>query len=440
MSQRPTLPPPPAATGVIGAAGSRTRLRRSRDARVIAGVAGGLARTLGVDPVLVRIAFTVLVFAGGAGVVAYGVLWLLVPVEGPEAAAAPRRRVTMQQGVALGLILLGALGLLRALGLWFGDRLVIPVLLAAVGSVIVWTSTDDSERARWSSMRARLPGGAAAAAAGAPTSPVRVAIGTVLIALAAAGFLAANDAFGALRDLGLALLAAAVGVVLLFGPWLWRLRDQLGEERRDRIRQEERAELAAHLHDSVLQTLALIQRASDDPRRMVTLARQQERELRSWLYGTTSQARDGTLATALEQLTEELEATYAVPIEVVAVGDAPLDADLNALLAAIREACTNAAKHAGTDVVDVYVETTADEVVAFVRDRGVGFDPARVPADRQGVRSSIVERVERHGGTATLASAPGRGTEVELTLPRRRTAPTDASLQAARPGEREPGS
>jgi signal transduction histidine kinase len=402
-------------------AARRTRLRRSLDGRVVAGVAGGLARSLGVDPIMVRIAFTVLTFAGGAGLVAYAVLWLLLPVEQPQEAIAPRRPVTTQQGVALMLILLGILGLLRAMGLWFGDRLVLPILLAAVGSVVVWSTSDDADRARWS-RASRWPGGGfAVAAERRPSSPLRVAVGTILVALAAVGFLAANDAIAALRDLGLALLAALGGVSLLFGPWLWRLRDELGEERRDRIRQEERAELAAHLHDSVLQTLALIQRATDDPRRMVTLARQQERELRSWLYGTAASHGDGTLSSALEHLAEELEATYAVPIEVVRVGDAAVDADVQALLGAIREACTNAAKHARADVVDVYVEVEDAEVVAFVRDRGIGFDPSRVPTDRQGLRASIVERLDRHGGRSSIVSAPGQGTEVELVLPRRRT-------------------
>jgi signal transduction histidine kinase/phage shock protein PspC (stress-responsive transcriptional regulator) len=382
-------------------------------------VASGIGHRLGVDPMLVRIGFAVLAFAGGAGIVAYGLLWVLLPIE-TAAAPATRRPVTLQQGVALGLITLGVLLLLRQVGLWFGDSLVVPILLAAAGSAVVWTTTDEEERSRWT----RLPGGAVAAAARMPGSPVRIVVGTVLVAAAIGGFLAANDAFTAVRDLGLALIAAVIGVGLLFGPWLWRLWAELGAERRERIRQEERAELAAHLHDSVLQTLALIQRSADQPRRMVTLARRQERELRTWLYG--SSVRPGaspaghasTLADAVEAVAEEIEATYDLAIEIVVVGDALVDEHVGALLAATREACINAAKHAEVDEADVYVEVEDDTVVAFVRDRGRGFDADDTPADRQGIRRSIVERLERHGGSATIVTSPGAGTEVELCVPR----------------------
>jgi signal transduction histidine kinase len=231
------------------------------------------------------------------------------------------------------------------------------------------------------------------------------------------GFLAVNEGLQALGDLALAVTAAVGGSVLLFGPWLWRLGEQLGAERRERIRHEERAELAAHLHDSVLQTLALIQRSADQPRRMVALARRQERELRSWLYGQQEGASTITLTDAVEGVVEEVEAIHDLSVEVVVVGDAPVDDHLRALLAATREACVNAAKHSGADEVSVYVEVEADAVHAFVRDRGVGFDPATVPADRRGIRGSISGRLERHGGYGRVTSGPGEGTEVELCVP-----------------------
>ncbi|MEX0952585.1 MAG: ATP-binding protein, partial [Nitriliruptoraceae bacterium] len=249
-----------------------------------------------------------------------------------------------------------------------------------------------------------------------PVSPARVVVGTVLVAVAVAGFLAAHDAFRALWDLGLALVAAMAGIALLFGPWLFRLTQQLTSERRERIRQEERAEVAAHLHDSVLQTLALIQRAADDPQRTATLARRQERELRGWLYG--SRARDeGTLSGAVQQVADEVESDHTIVVEVVVVGDASLDDDVRALVAAVREACINAARHSGAPNVDVYVEATDSGLTAFVRDRGRGFNPARVGHDRQGIRQSIVARMERHGGEARVESSPSGGTEVELRLP-----------------------
>lgn len=386
---------------------------------MVAGVAAGLGARLGVDPVLIRIAFAVLVFAGGAGLVLYGLAWVLIPVEQPTDPVRARRPVTGQQGVALALIVLGILLGLRAVGFWFGDGLVFPIVLAGAGSAVLWARSDADTRAAWSRLSHRIPDDAVAHAASGPVSPVRVLAGTLLIVAALIGFVAAHDALAAAQDLALAIVAALAGTALLFGPWLWRLVDQLRGERRERIRQEERAELAAHLHDSVLQTLALIQRSSDQPRRMVALARRQERELRTWLYGGAPGPGPVTgLTAAIDEMAEEIEAVHAVDVEVVSVGEAALTDQVQALVAAVREACINVAKHAGVDLVDVYVEPEDGEVVAFVRDRGVGFDPASVPADRQGIRRSMVERLERHGGRVVIRSRPGAGAEVELAVPR----------------------
>jgi signal transduction histidine kinase len=175
--------------------------------------------------------------------------------------------------------------------------------------------------------------------------------------------------------------------------------------------------VAAHLHDSVLQTLALIQRQADDPREVVRLARSQERDLRNWLYGATT-ATESSLQAALERVAAEVEERYGVPIEVVAVGDCDADARTEPLVLAAREALVNAAKHSRASRVDVFAEIGTDEVTVFVRDRGVGFDGDAVPADRLGVRNSIVARMQRHGGSASVRSAPGEGTEVRLTMPR----------------------
>ncbi|MFU8840511.1 MAG: PspC domain-containing protein [Nitriliruptoraceae bacterium] len=446
-------PPPPAATAAPGAAAARqtarsapgrfaasTRLQRLPHGRLVAGVAAGLGWRLGVDPVLIRIAFALLAFAGGAGLVLYGLLWVVLPVATDD--PPPRRRATTQQGVALALIVLGILLLLRALGIWFGDQIAGPLVLLAAGSAVLWTRADADDRAAWGQFSGTLPTGAARRAAAAPTSPLRIVIGTALVALAIAGALATTGSLSDAQDLILVLLLALVGVGLLFGPWLWRLVDQLSEERRERVRQEERAELAAHLHDSVLQTLALIQR-SDDPKRMVTLARRQERELRTWLYGATTTGTAMTLTEAVQGVTAEVEAVHGIAIEVVVVGDAPLDEHVWALLAAVREACVNAAKHSGADRADVYVEVEGGEVHAFVRDRGRGFDPDRVPADRAGIRRSIVDRIERHGGTARIHSDPGAGTEVELCVPRPDQAATgwavDPAVTAAPVTDVDPG-
>ncbi|MEX2324303.1 MAG: PspC domain-containing protein [Nitriliruptoraceae bacterium] len=389
---------------------------RARNDRLIAGVAGGIAQRLGVDSMLVRIAFVVLAFAGGFGVLLYGLLWAATPVES-EDRRAPVRAATTQQAVALGMVVVGLLLLLRGLGLWLGDQVVLPIMLAATGSAIVWSRSDEHDRARWSAAAPRMSPGAIRAAAGDPVSPTRIVVGTVLVAIAIGGFLAANDAIRALWDLGLVLLAALVGAVLLFGPWLFRLAQQLGTERRERIRQEERAELAAHLHDSVLQTLALMQR-TDDPQRMASLARRQERELRNWLYGSSSPSAPKTLADALQQVADDIEAAHAINVEIVAVGDVVIDSRIQALVGALREACVNAAKHAHVTTIDVFAEVDPAHVTAFVRDRGIGFDPDHIPAGRQGIHESIRARMQRHGGHATIVSAPDSGTEVELSIPR----------------------
>jgi signal transduction histidine kinase len=400
--------------------------------RIVAGVAADLARALGLDPVVVRISFVVLSLAGGTGVLLYGLLWLRgVEDPGRPAARLAALRAETAGGPAtpaeqtgLALAAAGVLLALRAAGLWFGDGLVLPVLFGGVGSALVWSRADAGDRAR---LTRRLPVPAALTAAlrrngsdlPAPTvSPLRLVGGTALVALAMLALLAANDALGALRDLGVALLAAAIGLGLLFGPWALRLVEQAGEERRARIREEERGDLAAHLHDSVLQTLALIQRAAGDPQRMAALARRQERELRRWLFEGRVGPDAATLSGSLTAAVTALEEATGVEIQLVRVGDAPMDAALTALVAALREAVMNIGAHAGTGEADVYVEVTDDAITVFVRDRGPGFDPSEVAEDRSGIRLSIRGRLERVGGTAVLRTAPGEGCEWELRLPR----------------------
>jgi signal transduction histidine kinase len=219
------------------------------------------------------------------------------------------------------------------------------------------------------------------------------------------------------RDTLLVTAVVIAGIGLVMGPWVIGLINDLTEERRARIRSEERTEVAAHLHDSVLQTLSLIQRRAVDPR-VVTLARKQERELRSWLYGRSGIDTSSSLRDRLEQEMAEIEDLHEVPIEVVVVGDTPLNDDLSALVAAAREAAANAAVHSGASTVDVFAEIGADSVEVFVRDTGVGFDPDAVPDDRRGLADSIIGRVEHVGGTATVHSSPGEGTEVELQMRR----------------------
>jgi signal transduction histidine kinase len=290
--------------------------------------------------------------------------------------------------------------------------LFLPILLACLGGALIWRQATETERGRLRSLsRTSLTAGS-----GQRLGRVRLAAGAALVVAGAVLVLARAD-FTALRDGALATVVTVVGLALITGPWWMRMATQLSTERAERIRSQERADIAAHLHDSVLQTLALIQRNADVPREVVRLARGQERELRTLLY--ESRQASGQLAEQFRTMAGEVEDAYAIKVDVVCVGDVPVDDDLAALAAAAREALVNAAKHAGVASVSLYAEVEPDEVSVFVKDRGVGFDPAEVAADRQGLRASIQGRVERHGGTARVRSQAGEGTEVELRMPRR---------------------
>lgn len=349
--------------------------------------------------------------AGGAGAVLYGVAWALWPDAEPgrtrRAVEGEDEQRDLQKAVALGLILLGGLLLLREVGLWFGDTIVWPVALAALGSAVIWSRSDGDGRARLSRI-AVLSGRVPAA---------RLVIGALLVGGGMVVFLG-NYSPAAARDVFLAAAVAVSGLSLIFGPWLARLARQLSDERRERIRSEERADMAAHLHDSVLQTLALIQRA-ESPRQMSALARVQERELRAWLFGHTDRMTPELLSAAIDALAGKVEELHGVPIETVVVGDGPLDERTRAVVQACGEAMINAARHSGADSVAVYVEVEPDAVTAYVRDEGKGFDPATVGEDRRGIADSIRGRLERVGGVATIASEPGAGAEVHLWAPRR---------------------
>lgn len=391
----------------------------------MAGVCAGVARQVGVDPLVLRVATVAFAFAGGVGIVLYLLGWTVSEERPPDAEAVP---ITRRQTLAVGFIALGSLLLLRNVGLWLGDTLVLPVVLGAIGSAIIWARADEDDRQRWTSLSGRFPGSAEERRR---SSPVRIVAGVILIAIGMTAILATNNALLALRSVGLAMGATVVGAGLVFGPWVTRLVGELTEERRERIRSEERAEVAAHLHDSVLQTLAMIQRSADQPRRMVALARSQERELRAWLYGRRDLGDSGnSLRALLDDILVQVEAAHELDVELVVVGDAPPDDDVRALVAAIREALTNAGKHAGVSDASVYVEVEDDRVVAFVRDRGAGFAPDEVGPDRHGVDESIRGRLRRHGGTATLVTAPGEGTEWELTVPLR---PAHGDTEEAHP-------
>jgi signal transduction histidine kinase len=263
---------------------------------------------------------------------------------------------------------------------------------------------------------------AAEAAAGEPTETraavvSRTGVGVALVVAAGIVFLQATGSLSTARDAVLAALVAAVVIALIFAPWIVRLVRSRDAERAERVRSQERAEMAAHLHDSVLQTLALVQRRADEPGEVSALARRQERELRAWLSGRTVRQGERKLVAALEEAAGEVERDRGVTVDVVAVGDRDLDERGEALVAAAREAILNAAKFGGGSTVDVYAEASDGRMQVFVRDRGPGFELADVPPDRRGLRESVFGRMERYGGVARVASSPGGGgTEVELVL------------------------
>jgi signal transduction histidine kinase len=403
----------------------RPPLRRSRRNRILGGVAGGVAEHLGFDPLAVRIAFVGLGFTG-FGIIVYLLLWALAPLEAAELAAAeasavgPRavaafRRPAIRQVAGVMLLVLGVLVVLGYLGWSFEPEVFVPVLLAALGFAVLWARGSAEEG------RPRLD----LTAIGSPRQALlkgnlslgRLVFGALLIFGGIAVFLASTTSIGEAANVILAVIVTAGGLALLAGPWLWRLANEVIEERGSRIRTQARAEMAAHLHDSVLQTLALIQR-SKDPREMASLARTQERDLRAWLYGRAPSVHGARLRDAIDSMAGKLERDYQVKVEAVVVGDLELDDDVRALVAAANEAVMNAAKHAGVDEVSVFVEVEEDRVTGFVRDAGSGFDPAAVPEDRRGIADSIVQRMERHGGSAEVRSRPGGGTEIRLFLPR----------------------
>jgi signal transduction histidine kinase len=400
------------------------RLLRHRSERVIAGVSSGIAEHLGVPVLWVRVIFVVLAGLSGAGLVGYALLWAFLPA---TEAGAGRPSTARDRQQAVGLVVLGG-GLALAgagLGTTWGGWLTGPLGVALVGAGVVWREADAGQRTRWRSGAGIVP---RMFFGGGKMALLRVLAGIALVTGGIAVFLLNQGHLDQWRFALLAAAATLVGVAVLTVPWWLRLMRALGEERRARIRTEERAEIAAHLHDSVLQTLALIQQQSDSAREVRRLARSQERELRSWLYGTQGYGRTTqggaagapSFAATLHAAAGEVEDTYAVSMQVVVVGDCALEEPLPALVQASREAMVNAAKHAGIAEVSVYAEVEPGQVHVFVRDRGAGFDPAAVAADRHGLADSIHGRMQRHGGMVALRTAPGQGTEVQLAVGRRK--------------------
>jgi signal transduction histidine kinase len=376
------------------------RLYRRANHKVLGGVASGIADHLRISPARVRVVFILLTFANGLGIILYGAYWIVVPT--PPGSERPTRLADWLRYVVGAVMVVGTVftvaQTLPPLG-----QLLIPATLAIFGGALIWRQASETQRMEW--RRTTLGG----------TGRIRLALGAALVVAGGVVVVARANASGVTVAV-LAVVMTVIGLALLTGPWWIRMVSELGQERSERIRSQERAELAAHLHDSVLQTLALIQRNASSPREVTRLARGQERELRTLLYG--ARAASGQLSEALRGAAGEVEDAYAIKVDVVVVGDAPLTERLGALVAACREALVNAAKHAGVETVSLYAEVEDGACLCFVRDRGSGFDPAAVGPDRHGLRGSIIGRVERHGGQVSVRSSPGAGTEVEIRMPK----------------------
>jgi signal transduction histidine kinase/phage shock protein PspC (stress-responsive transcriptional regulator) len=416
------------------------KLYRSVDGRLLGGVARGLAGHLGLPVVWVRIAFLALFFAQGLGALLYAVFWIVVPLGvGGRGAAQARplfdtlpdgtrrlRRPDKGQVFALIALCVGAGFFISNVDSGRGDagRYIWPMLLIGIGVVLVWRQADNARRARWQEIGRRRR----------VLQAARGIAGVALVGIGLTVFVVVRGSVTQIGNVLTAAIAVVAGIGLLVGPWLVRMTQDLSEERLMRIRAQERAEVAAHVHDSVLHTLTLIQRNADDGGEVRRLARAQERELRAWLYRPEGRGKDeddepSTLAESVKKTAAEVEDHHGVPIEVVVVGDCPLDEKLGAQLQAAREAMVNAAKYGGEGPVQVYAEVEGRTVFISVRDRGPGFDLDAVPDDRMGVRGSIIGRMQRNGGTARLRSAPDGGTVVELEMER---------AQDAEQGDRTP--
>ncbi|WP_083280773.1 ATP-binding protein [Corynebacterium sp. HMSC05E07] len=364
-------------------------MARPQSGRVVAGVAAGLARHLQVPVLSVRIALTALSLLGGVGALAYAGLWIFTPAldDAPSSRRSP---------LSLGLVALAlagsAVGVLGVSGA--SPSAAVPLAVVAIGAVLAWLAYDRG---------LNTPVGLVAVAAGAA-----LVLGGVVVA-------AVTWESGS----GSAIVATAltlVGFGALVVPLVLKLWRSLSQEQAAKAVSEERAEIAARLHDSVLQTLALIQKRAEEPREVTRLARAQERELRAWLFDAPSAA-PTTCFGALEAACGEVEDLFDLRVSPVTVGeDAELTESAKLLIQAAREAMVNAGKHAGVGAVDVYAELLAGELSIFVRDRGVGFDVEDIPADRHGIRDSIRARVESVGGRVRISSIPGEGTEVELAV------------------------
>jgi signal transduction histidine kinase len=410
-------------------ADDKPRATRVVEGAWLGGVCTGLARHLGWPLLAVRIAFVALATFQFLGVIAYGALWLLLPPEstvkapGLESAgragmrdpSRPKRRIDWGMLLALFALGVGLLLIMQNTGLGVSSQLFWPVAFACAGAALVWRQADTEQQKRWRDEAGGKAWLAPFVARGGWPALVRVIVGLGLVGAAFGIVIAQQGQIANLPEVMAMTMLALAGLAIVLAPWLHRSRSALNQARAEKVRADARADMAAHLHDSVLQTLAMIQRQADDPKAVQQLARRQERELRNWLYG--DELHEATLKAALTSAAAEVEDERGVPVELVMVGDCDTSEEIQALVRAAREAMVNAAKHSGAEKIDVYAEVDEESVEVFVRDRGHGFDVEAVAEDRMGVKGSIIDRMARHGGSAAIRSASD-GTEVRLEITR----------------------
>lgn len=398
--------------------------RRNDAGAVLGGVCGGLARRLGVEVGTIRLLALSSVLLLGSGVAVYFALWLGVIRRGESESIFTRTMSVKREKEILFVVAIAAITFLIAfqtLGLHALGIFLWLMTLSTLAALVMWRGCSDAEREHLREVAADVVTRASSGSDKWQSVALRTG-GGVIMALWGMSLLSrVGNETGAAAYVLVGAGALVIGLFVLFAPWWIRTFRDLSFERRARARAQDRADMAAHVHDSVMQTLSLIQRSSHDPSEVTRLARLQERDLRAWLanpetFGTSSSP-PSTVSQSALAIEREVEDNYGVGVDLVVVGDCDLDESIAALLAAGREATLNAAKWSGANNVSLYVETEPGEISMFIRDQGRGFDVATVPADRQGIRRSIQERMTRHGGSAVIRSSHDAGTEVELRLP-----------------------
>ncbi|MDR6938631.1 PspC domain-containing protein [Arcanobacterium hippocoleae] len=414
--------------------------------RIFGGVCRALSVHLGMPAWIWRLAFIMLTFTGVIPLL-YLLLWILVPWYRREYEIEIQNQ-RLARGLDLGptsedhesskswfllvavLISAGAFFLITT-GIAPGNR-EIRILGAGfmllAGAGIIWSTPIDSQRNKRETTALNAARKVVAVIGGGIC-----VVGAVILVLE----IAPRNPF--FLSLTIALITV-ITLCLVFYPAVLRLKFSLRETAAQKARESVRADMAAHLHDSVLQSLALIRARADDADAVRTLARLQEQDLRKYLY-SERQNEDTSTAALLREIAQELERRYQKEINTVITGDCKPDTSVRAVLAATREAITNACKYGGEKEVSLYAElrqTMAGQksgetvqqahlavqkdhlilrqsIEVWIRDRGPGFDPHTIAPDRAGIRDSIIGRLRRIGGSAEIRSPlQSGGTEVHL--------------------------